>query len=81
MRFDYIDFIIPTIYITAIEYDDRSRLNDEDIKNLDEFLKTLPLACTFIYDEDEYFSYGNDIDRYGNTVVDAKCYYPIKEEN
>lgn len=79
MEFDYYEYKIPTCYLVALVNGDISGLNDEDIKTLDEFVETLPEYWTFEFGEEVYFSYDNDVDRYGNDVVDAKCYFPVKE--
>lgn len=81
MRFDYTEYVIPVHYISAIEYNDMTGLNFLEIGLIKHFFSKLPEACTFTYDEEEYFSHTNDIDNFGSTVVDAKCHYEVKESS
>jgi len=63
---------ICTHYITAIEYGDTSGLNDEEIKQVYDFLKEYP-NCTFKYSEDSYFAM-DYISGFMATCLEVKVY-------
>lgn len=69
MKYDEYTYIIPAHFTTALAYDDRSGLNDEDEQALDEFLKGLPEGEHSWDFPDQEEHYPNENDVYGLSLA------------
>ena len=77
-NFESEHYVIPTLFVMAIEYDDNTMLDGDDIEKLNAFLADLTPGGFWEFSGTEYFSHTNDVDDKGHTVVDASYVWPIK---
>ena len=77
MNFEVYEYTIPTFYLGALINGDISGLSDEEERELNTFLESLPGNGHWDYDDEHYFSYYNDINNLGNDVTDCRYLVPI----
>ena len=70
---------VPTCYLSYIVNGDDSIfvLSDDltEKKRVDDWINSLPIGGHFSFSDEEYFSYSNDINKFGSTIVDGEYIY------
>jgi len=65
------NFVMPVWTICPLLYDEKSGLQNAEIKALDKFLEQIPKNGVWEFNDDEYFQYYNSVDNLGSTVMDV----------
>lgn len=69
---DTYEYRIPAWAICPIEYGTYDSLTDSDIDNLEKFIDSLEPGGIWEFGEYNEFSWNNDIDNLGGSIIEAK---------
>lgn len=81
MKFERYEYTIPDYFLPALINGDDTNLSDEEVAELDDFLKSIKSEGYWTIDDDQesYFSGSNDVNWIAGFVIDVIWLQEVQE--